>query len=288
MRTTWNAAADASPVATWACPPGWLADFSDDIKRIDVPTLILHGTADRILPIDGQGRRLHAALPDARYVEIEGGPHVMCVDPRRRGQPRAARVPAPAGAGHRRRLTTPPLHPASKELNNGRSIPDRPRAIRPGDRRRNITATVPLRARARRRPQSPRRPAGRADREAASRGGVDHRSGCGRRRPSPHRQSRLGTPGRCRSSSTCTAEAGSWATQARTTGSSASSPSAHVRRCCSSSTQTRPKPTTRLRSSRATPRPSGRSAKAPRKAWTPAAWRSPESPSAATWPRRSR
>ena len=79
MRATWNAGAEASPLATWACPPGWLEDFSDDIKRIDVPTLILHGTADRILPIDGQGRRLHAALPDARYVEIEGGPHVMCV-----------------------------------------------------------------------------------------------------------------------------------------------------------------------------------------------------------------
>jgi non-heme chloroperoxidase len=79
VRATWSAAADASPIATWACPPGWLEDFSRDITRIDVPTLILHGTADRILPIEGQGRRLHAALPDARYVEIDGGPHVMCV-----------------------------------------------------------------------------------------------------------------------------------------------------------------------------------------------------------------
>ena len=79
VRATWSAAADASPIATWACPPGWLEDFSRDITRIDVPTLILHGTADRILPIAGQGRRLHAALPDARYVEIDGGPHVMCV-----------------------------------------------------------------------------------------------------------------------------------------------------------------------------------------------------------------
>ena len=76
VRASWDAAAGASPVATWACPPGWLEDFGEDIKRIDVPTLILHGTADRILPIEGQGRRLHAALPDARYVEIEGGPHV--------------------------------------------------------------------------------------------------------------------------------------------------------------------------------------------------------------------
>jgi non-heme chloroperoxidase len=79
VRALWNAGAEASPVATWACPAGWLEDFGEDIKRLDVPTLILHGTADRILPIDGQGRRLHAALPDARYVEIEGGPHVMCV-----------------------------------------------------------------------------------------------------------------------------------------------------------------------------------------------------------------
>ena len=77
VRSIWDAGADASPWATWACPPGWLADFSDDITKIDIPTLILHGTADRILPINGQGRRLHAALPAARYAEIDGGPHVM-------------------------------------------------------------------------------------------------------------------------------------------------------------------------------------------------------------------
>jgi pimeloyl-ACP methyl ester carboxylesterase len=79
VRATWSAAADASPVATRACPPGWLEDFSEDIKHIDIPTLILHGTHDRVLPIEGQGRRLHAALPDARYVEIEGGPHAVAV-----------------------------------------------------------------------------------------------------------------------------------------------------------------------------------------------------------------
>jgi len=79
VRSIWNAGADASPWATWACPPGWLADFSDDITKIDIPTLILHGTADRILPVNGQGRRLHAALPAARYAEIDGGPHVMGV-----------------------------------------------------------------------------------------------------------------------------------------------------------------------------------------------------------------
>ena len=79
MRNNWNAGAAASPWATWACVLTWLEDFHEDIKRIDIPTLILHGTADRILSVEGQGRRLHAALPDAHYVEIEGGPHVMCV-----------------------------------------------------------------------------------------------------------------------------------------------------------------------------------------------------------------
>jgi non-heme chloroperoxidase len=79
VRNLWNAGAEASPVATWACPVTWLDDFHEDIKRIDIPALVLHGTADRILSIDGQGRRMHAAVPDAHYVEIEGGPHVMCL-----------------------------------------------------------------------------------------------------------------------------------------------------------------------------------------------------------------
>jgi non-heme chloroperoxidase len=102
VRAIWDAGANASPWATWACPPGWLEDFGADIKQIDVPTLILHGTTDRILPIDGQGRRLHAALPDAHYVEIDGGPHVMCVTHAKevnRELLAFLRQPAPVSAG---------------------------------------------------------------------------------------------------------------------------------------------------------------------------------------------
>jgi non-heme chloroperoxidase len=76
VRALWSAGATASPYATWACPRGWLEDFHADLARVDVPALIIHGTADRILSIDGQGRRAHEALPAARYVEIEGGPHI--------------------------------------------------------------------------------------------------------------------------------------------------------------------------------------------------------------------
>jgi non-heme chloroperoxidase len=79
VRVLFNTGTEASPEATRACVTGWLDDFTADITRVDVPTLILHGTADRILSIDGQGRRLHAALPEAQYIEIDGGPHVMCV-----------------------------------------------------------------------------------------------------------------------------------------------------------------------------------------------------------------
>jgi non-heme chloroperoxidase len=79
VRSTWDAGAAAGPWATWACVLTWLEDFHEDVKRVDIPTLILHGTADRILSVEGQGRRLRAALPDAHYVEIDGGPHVMCV-----------------------------------------------------------------------------------------------------------------------------------------------------------------------------------------------------------------
>ena len=76
VRSMWSAGAEASPYATWACPQTWLEDFHADLERFDVPTLIMHGTADRILSIDGQGARAHEALPAARYIEVEGGPHI--------------------------------------------------------------------------------------------------------------------------------------------------------------------------------------------------------------------
>jgi peroxiredoxin len=58
-----------------AAPLTWPTDFRGDIPSIDVPTLILHGTADNILPIDVTARRFRQLVPDATYVEIEGAPH---------------------------------------------------------------------------------------------------------------------------------------------------------------------------------------------------------------------
>lgn len=71
----WNLAVSSSPVASIAAQPTWLTDFRADIPKIDVPALIVHGTADNILPIDATGRLFAKALPSAEYVEIEGAPH---------------------------------------------------------------------------------------------------------------------------------------------------------------------------------------------------------------------
>ncbi|KUN72414.1 bromoperoxidase [Streptomyces canus] len=75
VRNSWNVAAGASAHASVACVPTWITDFRADVAKIDVPSLIVHGTGDRILPIDATGRPFHALLPSAEYVEIEGAPH---------------------------------------------------------------------------------------------------------------------------------------------------------------------------------------------------------------------
>jgi pimeloyl-ACP methyl ester carboxylesterase len=103
VRSLWNAGSEASPYATWGCVPTWLDDYAEDLLRIDIPTLIVHGTADRILSIEGQGRRLHAALPDSQLVEIEGGPHLLCVshtEEVNRALLAFLAQPALVGAGH--------------------------------------------------------------------------------------------------------------------------------------------------------------------------------------------
>ncbi|MFJ6087945.1 alpha/beta fold hydrolase [Streptomyces sp. NPDC092369] len=75
LRNSWNVAAGSSAHASVACVPTWITDFRADVAKVDVPSLIVHGTGDRILPIDSTGRPFHALLPSAEYVEIEGAPH---------------------------------------------------------------------------------------------------------------------------------------------------------------------------------------------------------------------
>lgn len=75
VNASWNLASKSGAFASVAAQPTWLTDFRADIPKIDVPALIVHGTADNILPIDVTGRRFKDALPSAEYLEIEGAPH---------------------------------------------------------------------------------------------------------------------------------------------------------------------------------------------------------------------
>lgn len=75
VQFSWNVAAGASPKGTLDCVSAWLTDFRKDLAHFAVPTLIVHGDADRILPIDVTGKRTHEIIKGSRLVVIEGGPH---------------------------------------------------------------------------------------------------------------------------------------------------------------------------------------------------------------------
>jgi len=68
-------AVGASPFAAHACVDTWLTDFRDDLSKIDVPTLLMHGDADRILPYAATAARLPGLVKDLEFVTVEGGPH---------------------------------------------------------------------------------------------------------------------------------------------------------------------------------------------------------------------
>ncbi|GAA4587254.1 bromoperoxidase [Planotetraspora phitsanulokensis] len=72
---SFNVAAGASAHATYACVGAWLTDFRDDLPKFDVPTLVVHGDADRILPFEATAARLPGLIKDLRFVKVEGGPH---------------------------------------------------------------------------------------------------------------------------------------------------------------------------------------------------------------------
>ena len=50
-------------------------DFRDDLKRVNLPTLVIHGEADAIVPIEGSGLRTHRAVPHSTLVSVKGAPH---------------------------------------------------------------------------------------------------------------------------------------------------------------------------------------------------------------------
>src|SRR5579863_4168525 len=77
VQASWNVAVGSSATATLACVSTWYSDFRKDVARIDVPTLVMHGDADRILPITASGQRTAKLIKGAHLVVVEGGPHCI-------------------------------------------------------------------------------------------------------------------------------------------------------------------------------------------------------------------
>jgi non-heme chloroperoxidase len=77
VHDSWNVASGASPEGTYLCPPTWVADFRQDVARIDVPTLVMQGTADRILPIASTGNRTSQMIKGSQFVPVQDAPHGM-------------------------------------------------------------------------------------------------------------------------------------------------------------------------------------------------------------------
>lgn len=77
VQASWNLAAGASPTASLACVATWHEDFRKDLTRVDVPTLVIHGDADRILPIGASGLRTANLIKGSRLLVVKDGPHCI-------------------------------------------------------------------------------------------------------------------------------------------------------------------------------------------------------------------
>jgi|ERR1051326_1383155 pimeloyl-ACP methyl ester carboxylesterase len=75
IQANWNTAAIASAYASLACVPTWHEDFRQDVAKIDVPTLVIHGDSDRIVPISAAGHRTAQLVKGAELAVIKDGPH---------------------------------------------------------------------------------------------------------------------------------------------------------------------------------------------------------------------
>jgi pimeloyl-ACP methyl ester carboxylesterase len=76
VQFSWNIAAGASPKGTLDCVTAFSStDFRKDLARINVPTLVVHGDADRIVPLNASGKLTHELVKGSKLVILKGAPH---------------------------------------------------------------------------------------------------------------------------------------------------------------------------------------------------------------------
>ncbi|WP_425258909.1 alpha/beta fold hydrolase [Rubrivivax sp. RP6-9] len=54
-------------------------DFREDLKKLTLPTLVMHGAADAIVPVEGSGQRTHHAVSRSKLIVVRGAPHGLNV-----------------------------------------------------------------------------------------------------------------------------------------------------------------------------------------------------------------
>ena len=70
----------ASPRATEQCVKAFAGtDFRSDLKQLKVPTLVIHGSSDGIVPAPVSGERMKEFVPHSKYIEYSGAPHGLFI-----------------------------------------------------------------------------------------------------------------------------------------------------------------------------------------------------------------
>jgi len=77
FQASWNLATAMSATAAVACIATWETDFRADLRKIDVPMLVVQGDADQAVPLEKTGKRVPAFVDDVRLVTVNGGPHAI-------------------------------------------------------------------------------------------------------------------------------------------------------------------------------------------------------------------
>ena len=75
VQMCWNISAGASFKGTLACVGAWLTDFRQELSRIEIPTLVIHGDSDRILPLAATGQRTANLVKGSKLAVVKDGPH---------------------------------------------------------------------------------------------------------------------------------------------------------------------------------------------------------------------
>ncbi len=75
VHLSWLIGAGASAKGMLDCVSAWGTDFRSDLAHIDVPTFVVHGDSDRIVPLAASAARTAQMVQGAQLAVIEGGPH---------------------------------------------------------------------------------------------------------------------------------------------------------------------------------------------------------------------